>query len=140
MQTVFQRLFSCLDGLIPNLSTLSEGDSLYAPPRIAGDMAVHLAVSAVALPVIELEIAHDEVKGNEERPAPWIVIRVDVTAKTAEILAIQDQWRYEVAFSQEDKPNPQRTSMNLYAVNWLTLMEHLGTVFHPTATNLVQKV
>lgn len=140
MQTVFQRLFECLDTLIPDLPTLTEGQSFYAPPRLSGDMAVHLDVSKVALPLIQLEIAHDEVRGGEDHPAPWLVVRANVDMKTAEILAIHDQWSYEIDFAQKDNRNTlRRNSANLMAVNWLALMGHLGTVFHSTSANLVQE-
>lgn len=132
--TIYARLFERLDDLIPNLATVREGDTFYAPPKIDGDMAMFCSVSKADSPVIELELAHDEVVNGEEQPAPWMVFRVDMQNKTAELLAVQDEWRYEVVYSETDRPNPRRSPMNLFAVNWLTIMLNLHSVFQPVAT------
>lgn len=132
--TIYSRLYQRLDDLIPNLTGLTEGGTFYASPRIEGDLSMYCTVAKVALPVIELELAHDEVVNGEEQPAPWMVFRVDTLNKTAELLAVQDEWRYEVIYSDADRPNPRRAPMNLFAVNWLTIMLNLHSVFQPIAT------
>jgi uncharacterized protein YqiB (DUF1249 family) len=81
--------------------------------------------------VIELEMAHDQVVKGEEQPAPWMVFRVDVVKQQAELLAVQDEWRYEVVYSEDNRANPRRIPMNLFAVNWLTIMLNLHSVFQP---------
>ena len=129
--TIYSRLYQRLDDLIPNLACATEGGTFYAPPRIKGDMAMYCTVAKVAMPVIELELAHDQVVNGEEQPAPWMVFRVDTLNETAELLAVQDQWRYEVVYSDCDLPNPRRAPMNIFAVNWLTIMLNLHSVFQP---------
>lgn len=135
--TIYARLYERLADLIPNLDSVTEGSTFYAAPRVEDDMSIYCAVSKVAKTVIELELAHDQVVNGEEQPAPWMVFRVDMVNKTAELLAVQDEWRYEVVYSDTDRPNPRRVPMNLFAVNWLTIMLHLHSVFQPVASPAV---
>lgn len=134
--TIFSRLYERLDDLIPNLTGATEGSIFHASPRIEGDMSMYCTVAKVAMPVIELELAHDEIVDGKEatwKPAPWMVFRVDTLNRTAELLAVQDEWRYEVIYSETDRLNPRRVPMNVLAVNWLAIMINLQSVFRPIA-------
>lgn len=127
--TVYKRLFERLADLIPHLTTPREGASFYAPPRVEGDIASYCTVSRVQGSIFELEIAQDTVVEGREQPAPWMVFRVDAAGGTAELLAVEDLWRYEVVYSDDGAPNPRRSQMNLFAINNLTAMLNLGGVF-----------
>jgi len=129
--TLYARLYERLSDLIPSLALLAEGATFYAPSRVPGDMAMYCSVSKVYGAIIEIELAHDQVVNGEDQPAPWMVFRVDTVSQTAELLAVQDEWRYEVVYSDTDRPNPRRVPMNLFAVNWLTIMSSLYVVFQP---------
>lgn len=130
---LFHRLYQRLSDLVPNLDNVTQGCTFFAPPRGAGDMSIYCSVSSVQGGVIELEMAHDQVVEGEEQPAPWMVFRVDVANQQAELLAVQDEWRYEVVYSEDNRTNPRRIPMNLFAVNWLTMMLNLHSVFQPVA-------
>lgn len=130
MPTTLQaRLFERLADLIPNLTEVREGSTFYAPPRLEGDIASYCTVARKRGDVVELELAHDVMKGSEGIPAPCLSLRVDMASRTAEVLAVQDDWRYEVVYSDSGVPNPKRSALNLYAVNWLAMMINLGGVF-----------
>lgn len=131
--TIFHRLYDRLNDLIPNLDAVNAGSTFFAPPRVAGDMSIYCAVARIDKGVIELEMAHDQVVNGEDQPAPWMVFRVDTVNKQAELLAVQDDWRYEVVYSEANRANPRRLPMNLFAVNWLTIMQNLYSVFQPVA-------
>ena len=130
---LFDRLYQRLADLVPNLDNVTVGSTFFAPPRIAGDMSIYCSVSGAQDGVIELEMAHDQVVDGVEQPAPWMVFRVDTVNKQAELLAVQDSWRYEVVYSEDNRANPRRIPMNLFAVNWLTIMLNLHSVFQPIA-------
>lgn len=129
MLTVYQRLYRNLITLIPQLETPVEGAAYYAPPRIAGDIALHCAVSKVEGGTFEVEIAHDELKGDQIRPAPWLALRANPECKSAELLVLQDQWSYEVVTSDRNILNPRRSVMTTAALNHLAMMIHLGGAF-----------
>lgn len=129
MLTVYHRLYRNLILLIPQLETPVEGAVYYAPPRMAGDFALHCAVSRVDGGTFEVEIAHDELKGGQIRPAPWLALRANPINKSAELLVLQDQWRYEVVTSDRNIPNPRRSILTTAALNHLALMINLGGAF-----------
>ena len=134
--TVFARLYERLNDLFPNLPNFVEGSAFCASPRIKDDWAIYCDVSKVHHPVIELELAHDQVVNGNDQPAPWMVFRVNTELKTAELLVLQDEWRYEVINSDVNRPNSRRAPMNLYAVNWLTTLLGLQSVFQPVVTSI----
>lgn len=128
-QSIYGRLFDRLDALIPNLPQTQPGDAFVAPPKIKGDMTVYCTVTSVEGSHVCLQLAHDQSPNDEAMPAPWMEFRVDLTSQVAELMALEDEWRYEVAYSNDDQPNPRRSTMNLFAVNWLTIMLNLQSVF-----------
>lgn len=127
--TLYKRLFDRLADLIPGLTQPTEGASFHAPPRIKGDLASYCAVSNVLGRVCEVGIAQDTLVNGQALPAPWMVFRVDSEAGVAELLALEDPWRYEVAYAANSAPNPRRSQMNLLAVNNLTAMLNLVGAF-----------
>lgn len=127
--SIYARLFDRLDALIPNLSEAQSGDTFVAHPKIPGDMTVYCTVTSVSGGHICLDLAHNQAPEDETMPAPWMAFRVDTTSEVAELMALEDEWRYEVAYSTQDQPNPRRQTMNLFAVNWLTIMHNLQSVF-----------
>ena len=130
--TIAARLFDRLADLIPSFATSGEGAVYYAPPRLEGDIASYCTVSkACGNGVFVLELSHDIVVKGVDEPAPWMEIRVDLNSRQAELLTVQDEWRYEVVYSESGAPNPKRTQLNLYAVNWLSMMLHHGGAFRP---------
>ena len=129
--TLYQRVFDRLTDLIPNLTSPREGASFYAPLRVDGGIASYCTVSKVEGSVCEVEIAQDTLVNGKEQPEPSMVFRVDSAAGVAELLVMEDQWRYEVVYAEDDTPNPRRSQMNLFAVNNLTAMLNLGGAFHP---------
>lgn len=129
--TVYHRLFNRLADLVPDLFHPIDGAAYYTPPRLEGDFALHCAVSKIHGSVFEVEIAQDETVQGGIQPAPWLAFRVKIDDKTAELLVMHDQWRYEAVMSEGNQPNPQRAQMNVFAVNCLTSIINLGGVFHP---------
>lgn len=129
--TIYARIYERLADLIPNLTTVKEGETFFAASRNPDDMAVYCNVSKVDAEIIELELANDLEINGEDLPAPWMVFRIDMRAQTAELLVVQDEWRYEVVYSESNLTNPRRAPMNLYAVNWLTIMLHIQSAFQP---------
>jgi len=127
--SVAARLFERLVDLIPDLPAVGEGDTFYAPARVEGDLASYCTVARRIDDVVDLELAHDVIVRDKDVPAPCLSLRVDLTACQAEVLAVQDEWRYEVVYSDTGATNPKRRSLNLYAVNWLSMMLHLGGAF-----------
>lgn len=139
MPTVFQRLYSNLILLIPQLESPMEGAAFYAHPRVAGDIALHCLVSKVNGLTFEVEIAQDELVGGQVCPAPWLALRADAERKTAELLVLQDQWRYEVVMSDRSVPNPRRSLMTITAINHLAHMLDLGGAFRPVDAFATEK-
>ena len=144
--SVFERIYARLTTLIPGLDTAPIGSAFYAPARIAGDMSVSCSIAQEAgqaagrsagtnlgSRTFELEIAHDQIVNGDEQPAPWMVFRVDAENRSAELLAMEDAWRYEVAYADGGQSNPRRIPMNVFAVNWLTVMINLHLVFQPVS-------
>ena len=127
--SVQRRLFDRLADLIPAIKAPLEGATFYAPPRIAGDIACYAVVRGVVGRSCELEIAHDSMLDGRPAPSPWMSFKVDVAAETAELLAIEDQWRYEVLYCSRNSVNPRVAQLNAYALNCLAVILNLGGGF-----------
>ena len=140
MLTVNQRLYANLIHLVPQLESPVDGAAFYAPPRIEGDIALHCAVSKVEGDTYEVEIAHDELKGGQIRPAPWLTLRANRQRKSAELLVLQDQWSYEVVTSDRNIPNPRRSVMTVAAINHLAVMINLGGAFRAVDAPVTENV
>lgn len=128
---LYQRLYDRLIALIPQLSDPRERSSFFAPPRIKGDIALYCSVTRVTETSCEVEIAQDVMVEGRPQPAPWMAFRIDRQACAAELMVIEDQWRYEVVYADDGTPNPRQAQMNLFAVNGLAVMLNLGGVFRP---------
>lgn len=128
--TVYQRLYARLKELIPTLEAPKEGASFYAPARVAGDIASYCTFAKVESGKLELEIAQDSVVGGVTQPQRTMVFKVNVCEQVAELLVMEDSWRYEVAYGNGE-PNPRRSRMNVLALNSVTAMMALGGVFVP---------
>jgi uncharacterized protein YqiB (DUF1249 family) len=129
--TIFNRLYDRFSDLIPSLTSLCEGDSFYAASRIPEDMAIYCSVTKVDGGLVQIEIADDHIVSGEERPSPWMIFELDHKNRTAELLFAQDGFRYEVIYSEKNKINGRRHPMNLYAVNWLTILFGIQKSFRP---------
>lgn len=129
--SIHTRLFQRLKDVIPNLETVSVGADFYAPPRMDGDLAMYCSVSKVSGAIVEIELINGHGVNLHEESGPWMVFRIDRAAQTAELLVLQDTWRYEVLYSDADRPNPRRAALSLYACNWLTLIANLYVSFTP---------
>ncbi|PTT92926.1 hypothetical protein DBR42_01080 [Pelomonas sp. HMWF004] len=131
MPTIYHRLFARLSELVPDFEAANVGAVFYAPPRIAGDMAVTCSVAAISGGMMVLELVHDQMVNGREAVAPWLVFNVDLAARSAELMAAQEELEYTIATSRGTQSNARRVSMNSYANNWLASMLHLHSVFQP---------
>ena len=131
MPTVYHRIFDRLNELVPHLSKTAEGSAFYGSPKQANDMAIYLQITKVNGNYMELEVTHGQVVHGEDQPAPWMVFRVDFVNATAEILAVEDSFRYEIIYTPSNLVNPRRAPMNLFALNWLTILYHTQSNFTP---------
>lgn len=127
--TVYARLYDRLSDLIPGLATAPEGGTFYAPPHLSGDMAIFCQVSAIEGRIRTIELADDHVIDGQPMPAPWITLRVDTVGQVAEVIALQDSFRYEVVYAGGNVVNPRKAQINLFAVNWLQVMLNLQVAF-----------
>ena len=126
--TVYHRLFERLNDLIPNLTSLTEDATFYAPPRLKGDVALHCTVCNVVGKVFELAFLQEEADVEKIETKLWMVFRVHASDKTAELLVMEDQWAYELVLENGDL-NPRRSQMNFFAVNCLATVINLGGAF-----------
>lgn len=124
--TVQSRIFHLLSDLIPNLAG-KESRTHFAPPRIAGDMAVHCTIDAACSGHLEVEIAHDQSNARGGAQS-WICFDVDLVTGTARVTRFQEGCHYSIASPQTDA---QSARVNLYAANWLAVFHTLGRVFQP---------
>lgn len=129
--TLYRRLYYRLCDLIPDLAHPVEGAAFCAPPRVDGDLTLYCAISNVSGALCDVEIAQGALLNECGQPVQCMVFRVDVQAGFAELLTLEDQWRYEAAYSEGNTPNPRRAQMNVFAVNSLTAMLNLGGAFRP---------
>ncbi|CAM2198408.1 conserved protein of unknown function (plasmid) [Paraburkholderia kururiensis] len=120
------RIFHLLSDLIPNLDA-SESRTHFAPPRVAGDMAVHCTIDAAAPGHLQVEIAHDQTHAHGGSQS-WISFDVDTVSGTARVTRFQEGCHYSLASPQSDV---QSARVNLYAANWLAVFHTLGRVFQP---------
>ncbi|MGY6258858.1 hypothetical protein [Paraburkholderia xenovorans] len=124
--TVQSRIFQLLSDLIPNLSG-KDSRTHFAPPRIAGDMAVHCTIDAAGNGHLEVEIAHDHPSARGDAQS-CICFDVDPGNGTARVTRVQNGCHYSIASPQSDA---QSARVNLYAANWLAVFYTLGRVFQP---------
>lgn len=129
--TVSRRLFDRLSDLVPDISSPLEGANFYTPPRLKGETAIYCSVSKVQNDRFKLEIAHDTVTDGPIRVGQSLVFEVNPVDKTAVLVELEDQWRYEVVFSGTNAPNPRRSQLNVFAVNHLTMLINLNRTFRP---------
>lgn len=131
MSSIYHRLFVRLSELVPNFDAATVGAVYYAPPRLAGDLAVTCSVSATGGGRMVLELVHDQMVNGQEAVAPWLIFSVDLAAHSAELIAAQDERNYTVASPGNPPTDSRRVSMNVYAHNWLAAMLNLHSVFRP---------
>lgn len=132
--TVYDRMFDRLSDLIGGLTKSPAGSTFYASPRQPDDMSLYCCITNVSGNFIDLEIAHDEsVRGvpGETIPTPWMTFRLDLAEARAELLSIQENLSYELVHSESEKPNPRRAALNMFAVNWLSILINMQFVFVP---------
>lgn len=134
LPTIFNRLYHRFEDLIPHIASLHVGDSFFAPPRQPGDLAVYCSVSSVDGFLVEVEVAQDHFVGTDTQPSPWMVFRLDHLNQSAELLVIQDEFKYEVIYTEANRISPRRLPMNLYALNWLNVLYHIQFAFQPVET------
>lgn len=129
--TVYARLFERLTDLIPNMKNAQVGAVFYAPPRIAGDMAVYCHVAAVEGDMRLIELVDDNLKKGAVMQAPWLKLRVDVASNLAEVLEVEDAYGYQVVYTGDYTVNPRRAQINMFAMNWLQAMVNFELFFQP---------
>ncbi|NPT44895.1 hypothetical protein GNZ12_26975 [Paraburkholderia sp. 1N] len=125
--TVQSRIYQALTELIPNLGKTSSRTH-FAPPRVAGDMAVHCTVDETREGHLTVEIAHDRPARGSANPASWICFDVDPARAVARVTCFQEGCHYSIAGQHTDA---QSARVNLYAANWLAVFNTLGRVFEP---------
>lgn len=120
------RIFQILSDLIPNLE-MHESRTRFAPPRVDGDMAVHCTIDDMEEGHLEIEIAHDQ---NPARGSSQSTIRFDVNTLTgtARVTRLQHGCHYSVSSVNSDVRSAR---INLYAANWLAVLQTLGRMFQP---------
>ena len=126
--SVFARLFQRLSDLIPHIDSVKVGDAFYAPPRVVGDMAVYCTVSAADDGHLTLEMSHDHLVDNDLQAAPWMAFDVDLENKTAELLALLDARSY-IQSAEDGRVKHRRAQVNIFALNGLTVMLKIHSVF-----------
>jgi hypothetical protein len=127
--TVYRRLFERLTDLIPQLTQPGEGVHFVALPRVAGDVASFCSVSNMSAAGCQLAISHGQPSETLPLPAPWMVLRVDLLAESAEVIAMAGPWQYDAC--SPTAPGQTRSQVNVFAVNSLTAMLNLGGAFRP---------
>ena len=125
--SLYARLYSALADLIPDFPHVKEGQSFFAPSRQADDMSIFCSIAAVNESFMLVEFANDQVA--KQSPSPWMQLRVNFNDKTAELLAVEDDFRYEVIYSDSNAVSPRRNSMNLFALNWMNIFIHTQSGF-----------
>ena len=128
------RMYARLTDLVPQLEQQPQGAIFFAAPKQKGDMSLYCNVNWRTEQLMDLEIAHDLIDPTvpgETWPAPWLMFRLDVSKKTATLMAIQEGASYEVVQSDDGRVSPRRPQLNMFAANWLNIMINLQFVFAP---------
>lgn len=140
--SVFERLFSVLVSLVPEIERPAEGASYFAPPRIVGDCASYCALSNVSSTSLEVEISQDVLIGGNVVASPWMALRVNLVSRTAELTAIEmpieDRTEYRRVQSEGAAANSRRSQLQAAAVNNLASMLMLGGEFQPVGQGALE--
>jgi hypothetical protein len=130
MQTLYARIFACLDNLIPGLPDISTaGAAFYAPAPYPGDMALFCNVAACRDDILELEMANDSAVRGSDQPSQWMKFKIDRRTKTACVLACQSGTRYETVGDATIYPHSARLPLNSFAANWLSILVNRHLAF-----------
>jgi len=127
--TLYSRIYSRLSDLIPSFASIAQAGAMYAAPRQKDDMALFCVVTPTAPGTARVEIAHDQVTSSQACSEPWMIFEVDHLSATAELIGFTDERVYYKKVALDDQLNPQRTSLNVYAVNWLACFINLHFQF-----------
>jgi len=127
--TLYSRIYCRLTDLIPSFAAISKGGAMYAAPRQKDDMALYCVITPIGATKAKIEIAHDQVMNGDGHSSPWLVFEADHENAMAELVAITDEHTY---YKKQDTPgyaDVRRTSLNVYAVNWLACFINLHFQF-----------
>ena len=125
--TLYSRIYSRLSDLIPSFALIDQAEAMYAAPRQKDDMALFCVVTPTVTGKSRVEIAHDTVTSGEFYSGPWMIFDIDHLSATAELIGFTDERVYYKKVAGQ--LNPQRTSLNVYAVNWLACFINLHFQF-----------
>ncbi len=126
--TVYTRLFSRLNALIPGFRNINAGAVFSAQPRIDGEMTVFCYVTEEEGNMFLIELAGDRAIQSPELTSPWLKLRVDMTRQLAEVLEMEDAFSYQVVYVGAQAINSRRDHINLFAMNWLQVMKTFDQV------------
>lgn len=129
--TVYARLYDRLALLVPTLSTAPAGAVFCAPRRTEGRMPVYCHIADRDGDMRLVELADDRAQGGAFLPAPALRLRVDVAARLAEVLELEDTFGYQVIYVGARAVNPRRSQVNLFAANRLQTLVNFNLVFRP---------
>lgn len=129
--TVYDRLFDRLTDLVPMLADAPAGAVFCAPARVEGAAAVYCHVLEREGDMCLIELADDRADGAAVMPSPWIMLRVDLARRLAEVLEVEDAFGYQVIYTRAHVVNPRRAQLNLHAVNWMQTLLNFNLVFRP---------
>lgn len=136
--TVYQCLFDRLAALIPDLARPNGERTFRALAPRPGELASYCTLSAIDTRACDVHIAH-AMQGHQTGAAT-LSFRVDLAARRAELTAVQDEWRYEVLYDEDGRPNPRQAQMNDFALTWLAARLACGAVFRPVETGAAEEL
>ena len=126
--TVNQRLFDCIESLVPGLRSVS-GRVLFAPAKGPVDLSTYVAVSHAEDGSLVVEIAEDN-PVKTRRSEGCIRLRVDPDARFAEVIEIEWEFGFAVVYG-DGRVHPRRPQINRFAANWLQSLASFGVRVRP---------
>lgn len=127
--TLYSRIYSRLADLIPALRLINQTEAMYAPPKQKDDLSLFCVVTPLDAGKVRIEIVDDQDTADRCGSSPWMVFDVDHQSATAEMVAFQDAKSYYKKSDAAGRADVQRTPLNIYAVNWLTVFINLHFQF-----------
>lgn len=127
MSDKYDRLYTQLAGLIPDLAELQPGD--YRKSEAAGFMDLHLDVLRRTPEQLLIALSHTYTQGGDTIPDPDMMIRIYLIPewKKAEALTYQDAKRHDRAYPTPDTVDPRmKRSLNAFLKQWLTNLKEQG--------------
>ena len=136
----YDKLYTQLTELIPDLTTLQPGD--YRKSEAPGFMALHMDVLSRTEDELRISLAHNYRQGGDTIPDPDMEIRIYLIEgwNKAEALTYQDTHIYKMVYWRNKGQvimNPKlKKSLNAFLAQWLMILKNQGHSLPPPSDPL----